>query len=142
LQVRNFGLALAAVALALAVAGCAVTKGVFLLSDGRNPTDDPALKAQLEKDLTICNGEAQKANLSASTPNVNTYGRYMAVAQVGRGCMAQKGYVLARKEEVESKQKELQEATAEKAHIETAAAARRATAAKPKSEQAPPSQSQ
>jgi hypothetical protein len=137
-------LALAALALALAVAGCAVTKGVFLLSDGRIPADDPALKVQLEKDVAICNGEAQKANLSASTPNVNTYGRFMAVAQVGRGCMAQKGYVLVRKEEVESKQKELQEATAEKAHIEATAAARRATAAasKPKPEQPPPSQSQ
>jgi hypothetical protein len=133
LQVRNFVLALAALALTLALAGCA-TKGVFLLSDGRIPTDDPVLKEQLEKDLTICNGEAQKANLSGNV--VNSFSRNMAVAQVGRGCMAQKGYVLSRKEDVESKQKELQDAAAEKAHLEAAAAARRATTAKPKPEQA------
>ena len=136
----KFVLAPAALALALAVGGCAVTKGVFLLSDGRIPDDDPVLKAQMEKDLTICNGEAQKANLAGSMPNVNSYGRFMAVAQVGRGCMAQKGYVLVRKEEVENKQKELQDATAEKAHIEAAAAARRTNAAKPKPEAAPQSQ--
>jgi hypothetical protein len=133
--VRNFVLALAA----LALAGCA-TRGVFLLSDGRIPADDPLLKEQLEKDLTICNGEAQKANLAGGPINVNSYSRYMAAGQVGRGCMAEKGYVLVRKEDVESKQKELAAAAAEKAHLDAAAASRRA--AKSKSEQAPAQPSQ
>ena len=138
---RAIALALAA----LALTGCA-TKGVFLLADGRIPADDPLLKAQLEKDLTICNGEAQKANLSGNLANVSSISRYSAVAQVGRGCMAEKGYVLVRKEDVETKQKELQAATSEKTRLEATAAARRTSAAKsaagPKSEQAPASQAQ
>jgi hypothetical protein len=136
--VRNVVLALAA----LALTGCA-TKGVFLLADGRLPSDDPLLKEQLEKDLAICNGEAQKANLSGSLSNVSSVSRYSAVAQVGRGCMAEKGYVLVRKEEVDSKQQELAAAAAEKAHLEAAAASsHRTPAVKPKPEQAPQLQSQ
>jgi hypothetical protein len=127
---------------ALTLTGCA-TRGVFLLSDGRIPSDDPLLKEQLEKDLTICNAEAQKANLAGGFGgNVNAASRYIAVGQVGRGCMAEKGYVFVpHKEDVESKQEELREATAEKARLE-AAPSRSGGAAKPKPAPVPPPQSQ
>lgn len=134
---RNIVLAV----VALALAGCA-TKGVFLLADGRLPSDDPMLETQLEKDVTLCNAEAQKANLAGGFNNMNTLSRNAAVSQVGRGCMAEKGYVLVRKEDVDSKRQELAAAAAEKARVEAAAASRRAAAAKPKPEQATPPRSQ
>ena len=135
---RNIVLALAA----LALAGCA-TKGVFLLADGRLPSDDPLLKEQLEQDLTICNAEAQKLNLSGNSNSMGSISRNAAVGQVGRGCMAEKGYVLVRKEEVDSKRQELAAAAAEKARLEAAAASsHRTAAAKPKPEQAPVPKSQ
>ncbi len=137
-QVRNIVLALAA----LALTGCA-TKGVFLLADGRLPSDDPVLKEQLEQDLTICNGEAQKVNLSGNSSSMGSISRTEAVRQIGRECMAEKGYVLVRKEDVDSKRQELAAAAAEKARLEAAAASSHRTAAvKPKPEQlsAPKSQ--
>jgi hypothetical protein len=136
--VRNIVLALAA----LALTGCA-TKGVFLLADGRLPSDDPVLKEQLGQDLTICIAEAQKANLSGNSSTVGSIPRNEAVREIGRGCMAEKGYVLVRKEEVDSKRQELAAAATEKARLEAAAASsHRTTAIKPKPEQTPTPKSQ
>ncbi len=132
---------------ALSLTGCA-TKMVYLLADGRAPGDDPVLNQQFDMDRTVCNGETQKAGLSGVTFTGGGLAgiaaaaeRDQAAGQVGQGCMAGKGYVLVRQDEMAAKQQELAAIAAEKARRDAAAAApppppstppRRTAAIKPK----------
>ncbi len=130
----------------LALTGCA-TKMVYILADGRAPGDDPVLNQQFDMDRTVCNGETQKAGLSGVTFTGGGLAgiaaaaeRDQAAGQVGQGCMAGKGYVLVRQDEMAAKQQELAAVAAEKARRDAAAAAaaapptptRKTAAAKPK----------
>ena len=114
---------------ALLLTGCA-TKMVYLLADGRAPGDDPVLNQQFDMDRTVCNGETQKADLSGVTfaggglaGVAAAAQRDQAAGQVGQGCMASKGYVLVRQDEMAVKQQELAAIAAEKARRDAAAAA-------------------
>ncbi len=85
---------------ALILSGCAAQPQMtWVRTDGARGSQDPALTQQFEIDKIICQGEAQKSQLSG----VNVmYGgniglmamqRQMSVNSVGSGCMAQKGYI-------------------------------------------------
>lgn len=92
-----------AAVLAIGLVGCASPPPpkVWVRTDGKIMTGNPALEQQAALDKTMCNGEAQKASLSAGT---NYYGsllvhsveenrRDQAAGGVFEGCMASKGYV-------------------------------------------------
>ena len=103
------GLALRAAAFcvgALALIGCAPHM-IYLRADGVPPASDPVLQQQFEVDRTICDGELQKG--AGQTPV--------------RGCMAERGYVLVKEDEVAAKSQELAAIAAEKARREAAAVA-------------------
>jgi len=97
----------------LSLGGCAA-KTVYLLADGRNPGSDPVLNQQFETDRTICEGDLKNANISGSLH---------FFAAVERSCMAAKGYVEVRDDQIAQKQQELAAVAAEKARREPAAAA-------------------
>lgn len=82
----------AAVALCIALAGCATQKPpVWIRVDG-----GPLSADQLEVDRVICRGETQKSNL-AGFPADNIGGairRSRATDDVYKGCMAQHGWML------------------------------------------------
>jgi hypothetical protein len=72
---------------------------VWVRTDGQRITGDPVLTQQVQVDLTICQGELQRANLSGVTVSgggmagiAAAIERGEAAKQVGQGCMAQKGY--------------------------------------------------
>jgi hypothetical protein len=86
----------------LAVSACATPKPlVWLKTDGQYVAGSPALETQFSIDRTACDGEAQKANLSAGTNYMG--GAFARAIEEGRrnqaaervldGCMAGKGYV-------------------------------------------------
>lgn len=143
---RRVALVLAAITLS----GCA-TKTIYLLADGRAPGTDPVLNQQFEMDRTVCQGELQKANLSGVTFGGGGWAgvaaqanRNAAAGQVGQGCMAEKGYVLVKEDEMAAKQQDLAAVAAEKARREAAAAAppppapSRTAVIKPKPQPLPP----
>lgn len=83
---------------------------LWVRTDGRSGSGNPALEQQIAVDKTVCNGESQKANLSAGT---NPYGgivahaveesrRQSAAGSVFEGCMATKGYVLVPADKAQS----------------------------------------
>jgi len=69
--------------------GCATTSTVpemaWVRTDGRKIADDPTLLQQGKSDVADCN-----ANLDTGAPS-----------ETARGCMAQKGYVLVRRDQAE-----------------------------------------
>ena len=83
----NFVLSL--IAGSILLSGCATTSTIPLMAwvrtDGRKVADDPALLQQGKSDIAACN-----ANLDTGSPN-----------DTGRGCMAQKGYTLVRRDQAE-----------------------------------------
>jgi hypothetical protein len=89
-------------AMAIAVSGCAAPiKSIFIRVDGQRGSEVPALAAQFEIDKQICAGEAQRASLSGVTfaggglaGAIAQSERNNATLDVGKGCMAQKGYLL------------------------------------------------
>lgn len=101
---------LVAAALFPTILGCAAPELVAVRTDGQRIASSPSLKQAFEADRTVCVGETQKANL-ARTPNL--YGGFAAIAKdaeqkhaaddVFAGCMAQKGYAMVRKEQVDAK---------------------------------------
>ena len=134
----------ACVFVALALAGCAPHM-IYLRADGINPVGDPVVNQQFEMDRTICQGDMQKANVSGvaitggGIPGVvAAANRSNAVAQVGQGCMAEKGYVLVKEADAPAKSQELAAIAAEKARREAAAAQEAAAAAAPKKVAAKP----
>ena len=71
------------------LSGCVTTSAVpemaWVRTDGRKIADDPALLQQGKSDIAACD-----ANLDSGTPTASA-----------RGCMAQKGYVLVRRDQAE-----------------------------------------
>ena len=100
------------VALAALVVGCATQqKMTWVRTDGQSGRANPALAQQFEVDKTICTGETQKANMSA-TPNYNAGGVIGAIqagvernnqnTDVAKGCMAQRGYMYVPADQAEA----------------------------------------
>jgi hypothetical protein len=120
-----------AMAISLAVSACATApKMLWLRADGQRAATDPVLAQQFQMDRTICLGQREKADLSGVTVTqggiagiVAAQNRTNAADAVAQGCMAEKGYVLVREDEVAEKQQELAAIAAEKARREAAAAA-------------------
>ena len=87
--------ALCFTAMLIPLLGCATTHPIattppiaemaWVRTDGRKITDNPALLQQGKTDIAACNG-----NLDTGSPT-----------EAARGCMAQKGYVLVRRDQAE-----------------------------------------
>ena len=87
--------ALCSTAILILLLGCATTPPIvttppiaemaWVRTDGRKIADDPALLQQGRTDIAACN-----ANLDTGSPT-----------EAARGCMAQKGYVLVRRDQAE-----------------------------------------
>jgi hypothetical protein len=116
-----------ALVIASAVIGCAQQpKTVWLRTDGRVAANDPVMSRQFEVDSTVCSGDTGKAGLTALNPGSSDRNYNTAVARergalsnnVMRGCMAEKGYVLVREDEVPAKAAEFAAANAEQARRE------------------------
>jgi len=112
----------------LAVTGCAGPKMVWLRTDGQSGANDPVLSQQFQIDKTVCLGEREKADLSGVTLSQGglagvaaSVNRSNAADAVAQGCMAQKGYVLVKEDEVAQKSAEFAAIAAEKARREAAA---------------------
>lgn len=101
-----------AAACVAALSGCQTTpqeEMIWLRTDGQSQVGNPHLLQQHEIDKTICMGEAQKSAVGA--PMVYSNGSFVsevnasmvrsqqgnAVADVAKGCMAQRGYLLVPK---------------------------------------------
>jgi hypothetical protein len=71
------------------LSGCVTTSTIpqlaWVRTDGRKIADDPALLQQGQADIAACS-----ANLDVGSPT-----------EAARGCMAQKGYVLVRRDQAE-----------------------------------------
>src|SRR6266508_6268252 len=100
---------------------------LWVRADGQRLAGDAVLLRQAEMDRTVCLGERQKATLSGVTVTrgglagvVAAQERADAADQVGAGCMAEKGYVLAREDEAEAKREEFAAIEAEKARRDAA----------------------
>ena len=77
------------IAALILLSGCVTTSTIpemaWVRTDGRKIADDPALLQQGKSDIAACD-----ANLDSGTPTASA-----------RGCMAQKGYVLVRRDQAE-----------------------------------------
>lgn len=109
-------------------------KWAGMRADGQRTLENPVLHQQFEMDRTICTGERQKAALSGVTVSagglagaIAAQQRGDAADQVAQGCMAEKGYILVREDEVEAKRAELQAIAEQKKKQDLAAAAAAAT---------------
>ena len=93
-----------ALVIAGAVSACAqeepVTQ-VWLRSDGKSPANDVVVSRQFEVDRTVCSGG--KVGYYNGVAGAE---RGALSADVMRGCMAQKGYVLVREDELQRKSAE------------------------------------
>ena len=87
--------------LAALVAGCAAASQnmAWVRGDGQAMLGDAVLMRRFDVDRTICFGERQEA----------------AVDAIARGCMAQRGYLLAPQNEAAARSAELAAIAAEKA---------------------------
>ena len=110
---------LAAVGVAtFAVAGCQ-TAGqkqniTFVRADGRPMRGNAKLEQQFQLDATICKGEMQKIAAGAApiyysgivgavNAEMIAQGKKNALLDVGKGCMAERGYVQISEEEAEAR---------------------------------------
>jgi hypothetical protein len=120
-----------ALVIASAVLGCAQQpKTVWLRNDGRMASSDPLMSRQFEVDRAVCSGDTGKAGLVALNPIQATDGggynraagaeRGALASDVLRGCMAQKGYMLVREDEVAAKSAEYAAAAAQQARQDAA----------------------
>jgi hypothetical protein len=83
---------------------------VWIRADGARVSTNPSLQSQFELDRTACEGEMQRANMSGTQ-----YCRGLAdcmvagairgnqMQQVGKGCMADRGYLQVTREEAEAR---------------------------------------
>ena len=89
IPVQRLNLGCCIVAGVILLTGCVTTSTVpemaWVRTDGRKIADDPALLQQGKSDIAACD-----ANLDSGTPTASA-----------RGCMAQKGYVLVRRDQAE-----------------------------------------
>ena len=94
MSVRRWISALCSTAILIPLLGCATTPRMttppiaemaWVRTDGRKIADDPALLQQGRTDIAACS-----ANLDTGSPTDGA-----------RGCMAQKGYVLVRRDQAE-----------------------------------------
>ena len=86
---RRSNLVYSSIAGLILLSGCVTTSTIpemaWVRTDGRKIADDPALLQQGKSDIAACD-----ANLDSGTPTASA-----------RGCMAQKGYVLVRRDQAE-----------------------------------------
>jgi hypothetical protein len=86
---RRSNLVYSSIAGLILLSGCVTTSTLpemaWVRTDGRKIADDPALLQQGKSDIAACD-----ANLDSGTPTASA-----------RGCMAQKGYVLVRRDQAE-----------------------------------------
>ncbi len=87
------------------VAGCADQGWGWMRTDGQSAKSDPSLHAQFEADKSGCIGQMQKAGLSGAASDrsgaLQTTRRTRSM-NVIRDCMAQRGYVVVPKAEIEA----------------------------------------
>jgi hypothetical protein len=109
---------------------------VWVRTDGQRIKEDPVLLQQAQMDLTMCQGELQKANLSGVTVHggglagaAAAVQRAEAASQVGEGCMAQKGYARVPQDQADATRERFASVEAEKKRRESVSLA---AAAKPK----------
>ena len=87
--------------LILAFAGCAAQpKMLWIRTDGQPMRGNPVLFEQYRIDITICDGEGSKADLSAGADNPR---RFREVPVIFEGCMAQRGYIRVLESELETR---------------------------------------
>jgi hypothetical protein len=91
---------------ALALSGCGAQRMVYLTADGRVVDSDPALSRQLAADRAICQNEMAKS-VQGGDHGDGSSTRGTEATQVGDECMAEKGYVSVRQDQMAAKQREL-----------------------------------
>ena len=92
---------LALIAIGCALAGCAPTeKELFVRADGQPTIGNPVLTQQFDLDRAACLGQAQQARIAGVTFASGTIAgavaqgqRDAAAVDVGKGCMADRGYM-------------------------------------------------
>jgi hypothetical protein len=111
-------------------------KSVWLRTDGQHIASNPVLLQQAQVDLTVCQGEMQKANLSGVTFTGGGLAGLAAAAQrnnaaadVAKGCMAQHGYILVPEDQAEAKSAELAALNTAQAQAQTPPSSRSKTVA-------------
>lgn len=118
---------LTALAILAVLAGCGPppVPSVFVRTDGRSIKDHPELQPEFEVARTACNGEMNKAALSGVTfagggiaGAIAQGQRNEAAGEVGKGCMAEKGYMLVPTDQAEERAREFARAAAVKAASE------------------------
>jgi hypothetical protein len=100
-----------------ALAGCAVQPEVRMVNirtDGQAIRGNPALIQQFEIDKAVCEGEMSKANLGGTQfcrgvidCAVQGQQRGQGLQVVGKGCMAEKGYIQVPEPEMEARLAEI-----------------------------------
>lgn len=103
------------------IAACAQNKIVYLFEDGRVVASDPALSRQYDADRKLCN-ELMSRSIAGGDHGDGAITRGANIEAVGDDCMAEKGYVGVRQDQVAAKQREL--AASDAAARAAAAAAR------------------
>lgn len=96
---------------ALGLAGCGQDKMVYLTADGRLPGSDPALTRQFQLDHALCNDEMARS-VQGGDHGDGSATRGNEVEGVGEECMAEKGYVYVRQDQVAATQQQLAHAAA------------------------------
>lgn len=86
----------------------------WIRGDGQSVRDNPSLQTEFDLAKTSCLGEVQKANLSgtqlcrgALDCAIQSQQRTQAMDAVGKGCMAEKGYLLIPLSDAPTKMAEL-----------------------------------
>jgi hypothetical protein len=97
----------------VALASCAVqppVKMVHIRVDGQSIRGNPALMQQFEIDRAVCEGEMTKANMGGTQfcrgmldCAVQGQQRAEGMQVVGRGCMAQRGYMQVPESEMDER---------------------------------------
>jgi hypothetical protein len=99
---------------AVSLVGCAQQpKQVFIRTDGQSIKGNAALEHQYQIDATVCEGDMQKANMSGTQFCRGAVDCAVAGAvrgeqamTVGKGCMAQRGYMAVLETEADAKKEE------------------------------------
>lgn len=102
-----------AIGIAIALFGCATkpeVQMVWMRADGQRVGSNPALQSQFELDKIACNGEMQKAGLSGTQfcrsgvdCAIASSVRGNQMEAVGKGCMADRGYLYVSVDEAEAR---------------------------------------